>query len=271
MQCIRIRHALLPRPPRFRGRHPGAPPRLRDGAGPAQHAPPIQRGVVAHANECSPRALTCATLGLVSLWPFPWAAWFVFCAGAIALFLRTDVRALGPPHVLAACALCRLSKVAAVWLVSGANDLCCSSRTSDHREGLVATSDGPPPWPRIWTTPREDVVLQAGQGGLTAEARLVWIEDARVATHPLQLVPHSHRAAHASIGLARLGLDEGVLRTWCWTVRTRGPERRARPSCRCRLPRLAAPRPRSKRRAGSAPRGRRGGGIGRVSSSVVRR
>jgi hypothetical protein len=68
-------------------------------------------------------ALACATLGLVSPWPFLTVVWLAFCAGSFALFLRSRVRVLGSPHVLAASVPFLFSNVAAVWLVSGANDL----------------------------------------------------------------------------------------------------------------------------------------------------
>jgi hypothetical protein len=50
-------------------------------------------------------------------------AWLVFCAASFALFLRSRVRSLGSPRVLATCVPFVFSNIAAVWLVGGANDL----------------------------------------------------------------------------------------------------------------------------------------------------
>jgi hypothetical protein len=68
-------------------------------------------------------ALACAGLGLLTPWPQLSVVWLVFSAGSFALFLRPRLRSLGSPHVLAACVPFLFSNIAAVWLVSGANDL----------------------------------------------------------------------------------------------------------------------------------------------------
>jgi hypothetical protein len=68
-------------------------------------------------------ALGCAATGL--LWPAPLLCvpWLLFTATSFGLFLRSRLASLGSPRVLAACVPFLFSNVAAVWLVSGSNDL----------------------------------------------------------------------------------------------------------------------------------------------------
>ena len=68
-------------------------------------------------------ALVCAAAGLFSPAPLLSFAWLLFSAGSFALFLRTRLASLLSPRVLAACVPFLFSNVAAVWLVSGSNDL----------------------------------------------------------------------------------------------------------------------------------------------------
>lgn len=68
-------------------------------------------------------ALACAAAGLFLPAPILCVAWLVFCAASFGLFLRSRMATLRSPRVLAACIPFLFSNVAAVWLVSGSNDL----------------------------------------------------------------------------------------------------------------------------------------------------
>jgi hypothetical protein len=68
-------------------------------------------------------ALGCAAVGLFAPAPILCGVWLLFCAGSFAVFVWSRREALRSPKVLAACVPFLFSNVAAVWLVSGANDL----------------------------------------------------------------------------------------------------------------------------------------------------
>jgi hypothetical protein len=68
-------------------------------------------------------ALACAAVGVLTPLPILCVAWLVLCAASFAMFVRSRARSLASPRVLAACVPFLFSNVAAVWLVSGANDL----------------------------------------------------------------------------------------------------------------------------------------------------
>jgi hypothetical protein len=71
-------------------------------------------------------ALGCAAAGLFVPAPMLCGAWLLFCAGSFGVFVLSKglgSKGLRSPRTLAACVPFLFSNVAAVWLVSGANDL----------------------------------------------------------------------------------------------------------------------------------------------------
>lgn len=68
-------------------------------------------------------ALGCAAAGLFTPAPVLCVVWLAFCAASFALFLRARAGSLRSPGTLAGCVPFLFSNIAAVWLVSGANDL----------------------------------------------------------------------------------------------------------------------------------------------------
>lgn len=68
-------------------------------------------------------ALGCAAVGLLAPLPILCVAWLAFTAASFAVFLRTQARSLLSLRVFVASVPYVFSNIAAVWLVSGANDL----------------------------------------------------------------------------------------------------------------------------------------------------
>lgn len=68
-------------------------------------------------------ALLCAAVGLFGLAPLACVVWLLFTSVSFALFLRERAESWRSPRTWAACVPFLFSNIAAVWLVSGANDL----------------------------------------------------------------------------------------------------------------------------------------------------
>lgn len=78
----------------------------------------VRWGVVVYVS-----ALVCAVVGLLLPAPKLCAVWLLYCAGTFGMFLRSRRGSLRSRRVLATCVPFLFSNIAAVWFVSGANDL----------------------------------------------------------------------------------------------------------------------------------------------------